>query len=101
MGSIGMPELIVIFLVVLLLFGSKRLPELAQGLGKGIREFKRATNELRNELDVEPIRRDFEKEMKGNLDEIKKDPDKPDKTDQSETEADTKKIEKTSSDTNK
>lgn len=61
--SIGMPELIVIFLVILLLFGSKRLPELAQGLGKGIREFKKATNEIKGELDVKSIRRDFENEI--------------------------------------
>ena len=40
---IGMGELVVIFLVVLLLFGGKRLPELANGLGKGLREFKRAS----------------------------------------------------------
>ncbi len=68
MGSIGMPELIVIFLVVLLLFGSKRLPELARGLGKGIREFKKATRELRDELDLNDIERDFNKDM----DELKK-----------------------------
>lgn len=76
MGSIGMPELIVIFLVILMLFGSKRLPELARGLGKGIREFKKATNELKSELDVEPMKREFEQEIKGNLDEIKNDLDK-------------------------
>ena len=76
MGSIGMPELLVILIVVLMLFGSKRLPELARGLGKGIREFKRATNELRDELDVEPIRRDFKREIQGNLDEMKNDLDK-------------------------
>ena len=63
MGSIGMPELIVIFLVVLLLFGSKRLPELAKGLGKGMREFKKATRELRDELDVSEIEQDFKKDM--------------------------------------
>lgn len=68
MGSIGMPELIVIFMVVLLLFGSKRLPELARGLGKGIREFKKATNDFKNELDTGPIKREIE-------DSIKKDPD--------------------------
>ena len=42
-GGLGMGEMILIFLVVLLLFGAKRLPEIGQGLGKGIREFKRAT----------------------------------------------------------
>jgi sec-independent protein translocase protein TatA len=42
MGMPSGPELLVIILVVLLLFGAKKLPELAQGLGKGIREFKKA-----------------------------------------------------------
>lgn len=45
----GTGELIVIFLVVLLLFGGKRLPELAKSLGAGIREFKRACNGIENE----------------------------------------------------
>ena len=76
MGSIGMPELIVIFIVVLMLFGSKRLLELARGLGKGIREFKKATSELTSELDVGPIKRDFEQEIKGNVDEIRNELDK-------------------------
>ena len=49
-GSIGMPELLIILLVVLLLFGAKRLPELARGLGKGIREFKSATKQVENEF---------------------------------------------------
>jgi sec-independent protein translocase protein TatA len=43
MASLGVPELLIILLVVLLLFGSKKIPELARGLGKGIREFKDAT----------------------------------------------------------
>ncbi len=42
---IGTAEIIVIFLVILLLFGGKKLPELARSLGKGIREFKKATIE--------------------------------------------------------
>ncbi|MCH8980952.1 twin-arginine translocase TatA/TatE family subunit [candidate division KSB1 bacterium] len=63
MGSIGMPELIIIFLVVLLLFGSKRLPELAKGLGKGMREFKKATRELRDELDISEIEQDIKKDI--------------------------------------
>jgi sec-independent protein translocase protein TatA len=49
-GSIGMPELLIILLVILLLFGAKRLPELARGLGKGIREFKNATKHVENEF---------------------------------------------------
>jgi len=76
LGSIGMPEIIVIFIVILMLFGSKRLPGLARGLGKGIRELKKATNELKNELNLDPVKREFEQEIKGNLDEIKNDLDK-------------------------
>ena len=48
--NIGMPELLIILLVVLLLFGAKRLPELAKGLGKGIREFKNATKHVEEEF---------------------------------------------------
>jgi sec-independent protein translocase protein TatA len=44
-------EWIVVIMAVLLLFGAKRIPELARGLGKGIREFKDATSEIKNELD--------------------------------------------------
>lgn len=41
-GGLGPTELLVIFFVIILLFGGKKLPELAKGLGKGIREFKKA-----------------------------------------------------------
>lgn len=44
-GGLGPPEIIIIFLVILLLFGGKKLPELAKGLGKGIKEFKKAQTE--------------------------------------------------------
>jgi sec-independent protein translocase protein TatA len=45
-GGIGMPELIVILVIVLIVFGAGRLPELGAGLGKGIKNFKKATSEL-------------------------------------------------------
>jgi sec-independent protein translocase protein TatA len=48
-GSIGMPELIIGLVVILLLFGAKRVPELARGLGSGVREFKKGT--LEGEID--------------------------------------------------
>ena len=51
MVGIGGWEVLLIFLVVLLLFGAKRLPELAKGLGKGLREFKRAVEGIEKELD--------------------------------------------------
>ena len=49
--GIGWQEIVLIFLVLLLLFGAKRLPELARGLGKGIREFKGAVKDVEDELD--------------------------------------------------
>jgi sec-independent protein translocase protein TatA len=53
MGSLGPFEVIIIFLVILLIFGAKRIPEIARGLGKGIREFKSATSEISKELTVD------------------------------------------------
>jgi sec-independent protein translocase protein TatA len=50
LGGIGAQELILIFLVVLLLFGAKRIPEIAHGLGKGMREFRKAMREAQDEI---------------------------------------------------
>jgi len=50
MFGLGPGELILIFVAVLLLFGARRLPEIAQGMGKGIREFKKAIKETSDEL---------------------------------------------------
>lgn len=49
-GGLGVPELLIIFLVVLLLFGANRIPEIARGMGKGIREFKDATSDIQREI---------------------------------------------------
>ena len=48
--NLGMGELLVILIVVLLLFGSKKIPEIAQGLGKGIREFKKSIKEVEEQI---------------------------------------------------
>tara|TARA_A100001011_G_C13672900_1_gene580348 strand:+ start:54 stop:245 length:192 start_codon:yes stop_codon:yes gene_type:complete len=50
MFNLGTGELLIIFLVILLLFGAKRLPELARGLGKGINEFKDAVETGKKEI---------------------------------------------------
>lgn len=49
-GGLGMGEIVLIFLVVLLLFGAKRLPEIGSALGKGIREFKGSVREIEGEF---------------------------------------------------
>ena len=52
-GSLGMPVLIVIFVIALIIFGPRKLPELGRSLGKSIAEFKRASNELKSTLEEE------------------------------------------------
>ena len=52
-GSIGMPELMIILVIALIIFGPRKLPELGRSLGRSLKEFKRASNELRNTLDEE------------------------------------------------
>jgi len=49
MGFIGVQELLVILLIVLVLFGAKKIPELARGLGIGLKEFRKATKEIEND----------------------------------------------------
>lgn len=53
MGPIGMQELIIIFVIALIVFGPRKLPQLGKSLGKSIAEFKRASNELRSTLEEE------------------------------------------------
>src|SRR4249920_3434802 len=52
-GSIGMPELIIIFVIALIIFGPRKLPELGRSLGKSLAELKRATNDLKGTLEEE------------------------------------------------
>lgn len=63
LGSLGFPELIVIFVIALIIFGPRKLPEIGRSLGKSLAEFKKASNELRNTLEEE-IRLD---EQRSNL----------------------------------
>lgn len=61
MGSLGMQEIMVIFILALIVFGPRKLPELGKSLGKGLAEFKRASNELKQTWEDE-VRLDQERE---------------------------------------
>jgi len=50
-GNLGTGEIILLVLLVVMLFGAKKIPELARGMGKGIREFKDATKEIKNDIE--------------------------------------------------
>jgi sec-independent protein translocase protein TatA len=52
-GNLGAGEIILILLVILILFGAKKIPELAQGLGKGMREFKKSLKDVEEEIRVD------------------------------------------------
>ena len=67
MFGIGMPELLLLLAIALIVVGPKKLPELARALGRGIAEFKKATNELKESLDTST---DFS-ELKQSLEETK------------------------------
>jgi TatA/E family protein of Tat protein translocase len=67
MGQLGFSEMLVIFIVALLVFGPKKLPELGKSLGKGIREFKKATEELKSSWEEQV------KDVTAPLNEVKQD----------------------------
>ena len=62
-GNLGAGEIIIIVLVILILFGSKKIPELAQGIGKGMKEFKKALNDVEGEI-KNPDKKDSSEEKK-------------------------------------
>ena len=53
MGNLGAPELILILLVIIVFFGAKKIPDIAQGIGKGIREFRKASRDIQEEVNVD------------------------------------------------
>jgi sec-independent protein translocase protein TatA len=52
-GNLGATEIILILLVILIFFGARKIPELAQGLGKGLREFRKAAREIQEDINEE------------------------------------------------
>jgi len=78
MGQLGFQELIIIFVIALLVFGPKKLPELGKSLGKGLREFKKATEDLKSNWeeqikDAESSVKDVKQTLTDTTSEIKKD----------------------------
>lgn len=61
-GSLGATEIILIVLAILILFGAKKIPELAQGIGKGMKEFKKAVRDV--EDDIKSTDKEVKKEVK-------------------------------------
>jgi len=70
MWNLGFPEIVIIFIVALVIFGPRKLPELGRSLGRGLSEFKRASNELKRtwEDEVEAVKHEVDLEK----DELKK-----------------------------
>jgi sec-independent protein translocase protein TatA len=66
MGNIGSTELIIILVIVLLLFGARRIPEIARSMGQGIREFKKATKDISNEVNASIQSPDDDPDRSGN-----------------------------------
>ncbi|WP_291726254.1 twin-arginine translocase TatA/TatE family subunit [Bernardetia sp.] len=60
-GGLGAWEIALIMLIVLVFFGAKRIPELARGVGRGIREFKDATSEVKNSIEAESKKEEIAK----------------------------------------
>ena len=56
--SLGGPEVFIVLFAILLLFGAKKIPELARGMGRGIREFKDATKEIKDEIEEGSVKED-------------------------------------------
>ena len=57
-GGIGMQEVLLIALVVVLFFGGKKIPELMKGIGKGVRSFKEGMNDMKQEIETEPEKKE-------------------------------------------
>ena len=70
-GPIGMPELIIIFVIALIVFGPRKLPELGKSLGKSLAEFRRASNELRHTLEEEVRLEDTRRDLEASLSQAK------------------------------
>ena len=64
-GNLGTGEIILILLIVLIFFGAKKIPELAQGLGKGLREFRKAARDIQDEVEKPAEQKKVEEKKTG------------------------------------
>ena len=71
MFGIGMPEMILILAIALVVIGPKKLPDLAKSLGRAMREFKKATNELKETMQIDSEMEDVKKAFNGISDDVK------------------------------
>ena len=97
MFGIGMPEMILILAIALVVIGPKKLPDLAKSLGRAMREFKKATNEFKETMQIEGEMEDVKKAFSGISDDVKEAVDlnlepekKPAPSDQADTTDDKK-----------
>lgn len=58
-GSIGTPELLVIIFIILIVFGKDKLPDLARGLGKAVRQFRKAFDDVKDEFNIDEFKNDL------------------------------------------
>ena len=77
-GGLGMQEVLLIALVVLLFFGGKKIPELMNGLGKGVRSFKEGMNDIKKDIEEEPTKESEERRVKSEESSEKKEEEKKD-----------------------
>ena len=77
-GGLGMQELLLIALVILLFFGGKKIPEMMNGLGKGVRSFKEGMNDIKKDIEEEPTKESEERRVKSEESSEKKEEEKKD-----------------------
>lgn len=72
MFGIGLPELIIIMVIALIVVGPKKLPDLAKALGKGMAEFRKATNELKESLDIDEDLNEVKRDLADSIHDLEK-----------------------------